>query len=167
MYFITAPGPWRCRAAAWASRWPPPRSWVCPASAATASPPSPPRPSSCWGGRRVFLVSEGKIRNVLTKCLPHLYQFAVPARIIYFSRKALQWFLPVPRFSLTPPRKSWCPILSWSHTASSRLLSASSSMLSSSQVKVWSQRGEVVFLHTPVFCFPRLWLGSKYLQLSN
>ena len=68
---------------------------------------------------------------------------------------------PDPRLSLTPPRKSWCPSLSWSHTPSSRLLSAKSSMLRSSQVRVWSQRGEVVFRHTPVFCFPLWWLGNK------
>ena len=68
---------------------------------------------------------------------------------------------PDPRLSLTPPRKSWWPSLSWSHTPSSRLLSARSSILRSSQVRVWSQRGEVVFRHTPVFCFPLWWLGNK------
>ena len=77
----------------------------------------------------------------------------------HIERSKGHW--PDPRLSLTPPRKSWWPSLSWSHTPSSRLLSARSSILRSSQVRVWSQRGEVVFRHTPVFCFPLWWLGNK------
>jgi len=107
-------------------------------------------------GRRLTLASTQKL-GLSSICCHKVTSFPTAS----IQLVDLPECFPEPRLSLTPPRKSWCPSLSWSQTANSKDLSAKSSILRSSQDRVWSHLGLVVFRQTPVFCFPLGWFGNK------